>query len=347
MIRYFYFLSILFVTFGCKSTLPINKIQLSNQHLVDFLDSTQAAAAIIRDDTDHFFEKVTLTEMQIQMKANFPTDISRASAVQQYQDFLQTDVATFTNEEIANITAIFNKAYAACQQLHPSIFPPSIKLIKTPGKHYGASVYYTREDCIIIPQNVLDKFQETSFYNTMLHEIFHIYSRYNEDKRMALYQLIGFENIGDSKDLLMNTALAESVLHNPDGINFAYKIDLMTPDNKAISAIPIITANAEKFMASRPLFFNYLKFNLYEIQKKGEQWEVLTTTDGQSTLSLQELPDFNKQIKDNTNYIIHPDEIMADNFMLLLGTLAEAKRMDKFSKEGQKLLKDAQKILAN
>ena len=54
----------------------------------------------------------------------------------------------------------------------PDIFPKEIKLIKTKANHYGQSVYYTRENCIVIPYNELDQRNEQAFLNVMIHELF-------------------------------------------------------------------------------------------------------------------------------------------------------------------------------
>ena len=71
----------------------------------------------------------------------------------------------------------------------------------------------------------------------MLHEIFHIYSRYNPQKRDRLYELIGFKNIGDPTRLKMTAPLKDRILLNPDGVNYAYAIELKLADEN--SFIPI------------------------------------------------------------------------------------------------------------
>jgi hypothetical protein len=64
-----------------------------------------------------------------------------------------------------------------------------------------------------------------------------------------------------------------------------------------------------------------------------------------STISMDTQPDFFKQIRDNTGYIIHPDEVLADNFSFIMQELNGAKVSMQFSPAGKQLLKDIYTIL--
>lgn len=337
------FLSIIFL-FSCRTKQEGNTIDLSPTQKIIVLDSLQAATAIVKDEVDAFFDKVTLTEMQIQMKKNFQKNISRTDALKSYTEFMKTEVADFTQEEKEFVQDAMRETFKMCKKVNASIFPAEIKLIKTHANHYGFSVYYTRENCIVIPKNVLITQNEDAFIETMFHELFHIYSRYDANKRNELYQLIGFESIGNSADLIIDEALKSRILHNPDGINFAYKIYLQTTDNQNISCIPIIKANADGFIPSRSTFFNYLNFNLYEVQAEGDTYKVICDSEGNSTVDM-DATNFYDKIKDNTSYIIHPDEVLADNFMFLLNDKRQGIYQRKYSEAGQQLLDDIEVIL--
>ena len=145
----------------------------------------------------------------------------------------------------------------------------------------------------------------------------------------------------------MPATLAERVLFNPDGVDFAQKIALAAGENTTIQAIPIIYANNLGAKAGQSEFFGYLEFNLFEIQPDGDgAWKVITREDGfSSPLKMNELPDFYRQIKDNTGYIIHPDEVLADNFSFIMVEKNSPQYTAKFSPDGKKLLRDIEVIL--
>ncbi len=341
-------LLLLFAIFfvACKSNKEFIQLSLSETQQVIFLDSIAAAKTIIEDKKENFFKDITKTDMSIQMKKVFAENVTREQALEEYRAFLKTEVLDFTAAEVVLVKKVMQKVYDKVNQLSPNIFPQQIRLIKTHANHYGPGTYYTREDCIVIPKFVLSTFDEGSFYSTMLHELFHIYSRYNPEMQKALYQLIGFKAISHPEFLKMSDALKNRILLNPDGVNYAFAINLKTQEDERIQAIPIIVSNESRYVETKNEFFAYLNFSLYKIEPPLSRLiPVKADKDGFSPLKLNELPDFFRQIKDNTNYIIHPDEIMADNFMILINSLDKDGALDQYSKEGQTLLMDIKKLL--
>ena len=322
---------------------------LSETQKVVFLDSLAASKAILIDRKDMFLDKINSLDMSIQMERNYPENIKRAEILNHYKDFLRKDVISFTKSEQAMVKKCLKEATELSNKINPTIVPPVMEMIKTKGQHYGEGVYYTRENRIIIPYDALitkgkNRTEvEQALTSTLLHEIFHIFSRNQASKRKQLYALIGFKNIA-MVPLDMKPALAERILINPDGVNLAQVIDLRT-DSSKISAIPIITSTKTEFSKDSPNFFSYLKFDLYQVLRSKRGIRVLSNDDGTSTLELNEMKDFFKKIGDNTDYIIHPDEILADNFMLLALSQKDEKAISHLSADGKILIKTIDKIL--
>lgn len=314
-------------------------IKLSDQNKLMLLDSTKAAQAIVVDETEGFFENISFVDMDIQTKGQCSDN-----CIHNYKAYLQSDVEDFTNGEKTMMTKIFNTAYESIKQLNPDIFPPQIRLIKTKTKHYGPSVYYTRDDLIIIPANELARADEAALLSVMYHEIFHILSRYNKDLIDKLYALVGFNRV--PSDILIPDAVKNILLQNPDGISQKHLINLSLKNSgRKLKALPLIVSQSPKFNEASPAFFSYLKFDLYEVvEDSNGRLKLICDEQGFSTVSIRDFENFFSQIKDNTQYIIHPDEIMADNFMLLLGARSNDD-FSKFSEEGKALLMDVESTL--
>ncbi len=321
-------------------------VRLDEHHILLLLDSTDAAFTLLQDPTDLFFERITASEMSIQMKQALKPGQQREDILPAFNEFLRRDVESFTADESDRVSQVFREVFKSCNGVFPGGFPDTLKLIKTKGNHYGPSVYYTRMNGIVIPSNVLGPEDRQDFTSTMYHELFHVFSRLHPEKSRALYKLIGFEHLG-LENLQIPDGLAARVLFNPDGVDFAQKIELKTPAGNAIQAIPVIYANHLGYTPGKDEFFGYVEFNLYQIEKSGPStWKVLTQNDGySSTLDLKQLPDFFKQIKDNTGYIIHPDEILADNFSFLIQGKNNTKITARFSDAGKQLLTDIEQEL--
>ena len=312
---------------------------------VQFLDSLDASKSVLIDNTNQIFSRLTKVDMCIQMKGNCQKGESKESILNRYKKYLQEDVTNFTEEEINWLGGLWAEAVNLCNVLNKNILPANVKLIKSKGTYYGEDAFYTRENCIVIPSERIAARESNAMLSVLLHEIFHLYSREKPDKQAALYNIIGFEKIGDSRDLLIDAPLKERILSNPDGPNFAYGIDL-TSSKGDIKCIPIISSTLPGFVKEKGEFFDYLYFDLFEVQKQSDgKWKVLSNDKGQAMVPDDAMPSFFDQIKYNTQYIIHPDEVLADNFMILALSKRDPSSLDDFDEAGKELLKKIENAL--
>jgi hypothetical protein len=85
----------------------------------------------------------------------------------------------------------------------------------------------------------------------------------------------------------------------------------------SIWAVPILFSKSGRYDPSRGgEFFDYLEFKFLVVQKADSH----ATYDPSRITSLDasQLQDFYEQVGRNTDYIVHPEEIIADNFEFLL-----------------------------
>lgn len=327
-------LAVLVSLFACKSNKEVSIVPTdSKPAIVTFHDSIQASEAIIADDIDGYYDQLSIVEMQIQMKTNIQYK-NRDEALKAYKSFIKTQVSDWNMEEKLALSALFGQVKKMCDTLSPRIFPGSIKLIKVKTGHYGNDVYYTRGRNILIPENIFPLKEPEYQLPVMIHEVFHILSRYSPELRKDLYGMIGFSK--SEKPIKLNSSLEKLLLTNPDGVSYQYTIDLDN-EGKTVKAIPLITSKFDQFKSDQPKFFDYLNFDLYSLDDRGDHYVAKSTTKGQTLMPLTSTPTFFTKIKDNTQYIIHPDEIMADNFMLALQAYHK-NAYGKFSKDGRVLI---------
>lgn len=342
--KYYLQLAAVLFFFSCQAQEPVRSVNHSKQKTTYLLDSAAASTVILIDKYDHFFERVTPAEMSIQMKR--PLNGSQPVNLTAFKQYLQSDMTSFSAKESQWVAEVMKKVYETAAAVNPDIFPDSLLLIKTKGNHYGDGVYYTRGNCIIIPADIFKRSDKAAFTATMYHELFHVYSRLHPEKRRQLYELIGFKYIGYD-NLEIPAPLRDQVLFNPDGVDFGQKITIKISETETIDAIPVIYADNNGFTPEKKTFFSYLEFNLFKINAlPNEKWKVETQADGlSSTLQIPQLPNFYEQIKDNTTYIIHPDEVLADNFSFIMLDKNGKQISSKFSKQGKQLLKDIESVL--
>ena len=316
----------------------------------EILNGDEAKIKIITDNKEGYFSDVRALEMSIQMGEKWIPEEEREQVFIKYLDYLQEDVGTFTETETKLMVAMEDSVNLLLKNVKKKWIYPDIYLVKLNSKCYGNGVFYTRDNGIFIPYDQLQGASVEGLMSVFLHEIFHIMSRYNEEFRRAAYSLIGFKPVEGK--LNFPKSLDDRVFLNPDGVDMNYAITLKTDkdSDEPVQAIPVIHSNSPNYMESKPAFFGYIQFDLFRITKEGDGYNV-NIGDNKGPLVIPDIddyyyPSFFEQIYDNTQYIIHPDEIMADNFMFAIFDKNKIQEYN-FSERGNELLVSFQNLIFN
>jgi len=331
------------VFISCMGKTSVGTIVKEQAVSFKFLSKTEGELANTTDTKDHFFRDVTPLDMCLQLEKTYTLG-SEAVVKEEYIELLKNDVLSFSEEDHRVLGEVIDSLDRLLKGVNPKWLPSEIKLIKLNADAYGPSVFYTREDGIYIPKNELEAKNIQSLTSVFLHEIYHIMSRYSEEFRLKSYGLIGFSAV--SKSLNIPSPLKERILLNPDGVNMAYSIELSDPTkDEKVHAVPVIHSNSTNYIDGKGSFFNYIQFDLFRVV----DGDVIVGGE-EAGVIVPDIPDlyyqsFFEQIKDNTQYIIHPDEIMADNFMFTILAHAEEEILQQFSPEGKDLLERFTKLV--
>ena len=321
---------------SCRQQQEINNFKHS---LCEYslLSAKEAKIAVCRDSMDAYFEKVNILEMSIMLQMESPSG-ERKEVMKNYLALLQNDIEDFSSEEKQLLISTFNKALDLCRSIDKNLNLPKIQLIKTKGSYYGAGVYYTRENNIIIPEDQL-KSGNKYLLRTLIHEISHIYTRFNPRKKEALYALLGYNKL---PNLELSDFLKKRVIYNPDGVDLAYAIEISDSSGRKLKAIPSMYSRFSSYK-NLPLLKSFI-FQLFEVTEKEGKWMVKNDGVG---LSEEQVTGYWDKIGRNTRYTIHPDEIIADNFTFLAMSSEDKSEIEKFDEYGKNLLKKMTAIIAS
>lgn len=191
--------------------------------------------------------------------------------------------------------------------------PQAIGLIKTTGKE-EAGAPHCRRNSIVMPHGVLQRSDE-QLERLLAHELFHILSRNNVDLRLRLYWIIGFE---PCDPLQIPTTLKGRRITNPDEPQQRYRVQLMHND-RSIQVTPILLWKTASFDLdqSRGLFDGW-EAGWLEIAKNVDGWIVVRNNGIPVIHKFADLPALQRRVGSNTDYVIHPEEILAENFAHLV-----------------------------
>lgn len=196
--------------------------------------------------------------------------------------------------------------------------PDEVFFVKTTGAEEGGAAY-TRANAIFFPQNFLSVPQDRLNW-VVAHEFFHVLTRANPGLREQLYDAIGFKKIGEVE---LPPFLKDHKISNPDAPVYDHAIELQVK-GKPHWGVPVIYSEKDFDAAEGKTFFQYLVFKLLLVEKDEKPPESVRHAFNSKSARLyapEEVTGFFEQVGRNTGYIIHPEEILAENFVhMLVGT---------------------------
>jgi quinol monooxygenase YgiN len=236
-----------------------------------------------------------------------------------FLEFVSGEAAAWTRDEQVYWKSLVDQLSEALEGLNLDM--PDVFMVKTTGLEEFNAVY-VRNRSIIFPQGriaVAGDVRRDFFL--LAHELFHLLSLENPAWREELYALLGFRRFAG---LEYPAELEDRRLSNPMyGSRYEYVLTVqaasgpvdVTPAYQA--AVPL-----EKFIAiseggmSAGAFFEAIDFVLLPVDTGTRA--VLRDDSGYPITYRFADTDWIERMQRNSSYIIHPDELMAENFALLM-----------------------------
>jgi hypothetical protein len=214
--------------------------------------------------------------------------------------------------DVAKLTASITRISAQLKPFQLPL-PREVWLVKTTGRE-EAETAYTRGNAIMIPRWYMDVAAD-ELERILVHELFHVLSRNAPERRNALYAIVGYRDCGP---LNWPPELTARRITNPDAPDERYCITLQR-GGAPLTFYPVLFAKEETYDPTLPgTYLERLLFKLLAVMGTGTNWTPGRTSDALVLLDAATVPEYFAAIGLNTRYIIHPEEILADNFILLV-----------------------------
>ena len=279
-----------------------NGLRLSKGCSVRFATVAEAKARLAKKDV--YLENLSPFERAAKIKQAGPV------STEQYVAFIQDQALEWNKADKKKLLRVIAAAKPKLAKFANHL-PESIHLIKTTGNDEGAAPY-TRGVSIILPERFIRQ-SAKSLERLFYHELFHIVSRSNPKLRDELYGIIGYEKCG-------SVSLPEDMMprriSNPDAPVIEHCIRV-SKDGESRWCAPVLFSRTSKYdPKTGGSFFRYLQFRLMAIDRKTSR---AILKDGKPILwNHQAVEGFFEQIGRNTDYVIHPEETLANNFIHLM-----------------------------
>jgi hypothetical protein len=267
-----------------------------------FAFATPQEAAAILTARDAFILAMTPVDRAVRMRAT----VSPSEA--EFIEFLSRQARPWEPAEIARLTPLVSEVEQKLARLVVTL-PRQMKMVRTTDQVEGGAPH-TRGEGIVLPDRALGLPIE-AVRHVLFHELFHLIARSNSSLRDTLYRLIGF---APCESLELPAALAQRLVTNPDAPRSTHYIRVSIAGKKR-DVVPLLVSKPDRKPDQK--LFDAFDLRFLEVQRRATDCVLA----GQAPPTLHPLAlvtGFSEQVGRNTDYVIHPEEILADNFALLM-----------------------------
>lgn len=215
----------------------------------------------------------------------------------EFIEYLRDSISEFTPQETERLKRCLTKIQDALNDFGLRN-PVAINIVKTNGNDEWNSAY-TRGNTIFLPNKKLDSYDEENLYKLLLHEYFHVYSRVNDDIRKDLYGLLAFKKYDTTP---IPESIMKHVIFNPDAMELVSAV--IDYNGEEHEVIPLIIMEDIAIDSSKDI--------TKSIQLKAYFPELNCLE------NLSEIESLKDILLMNTDFPQHPEETLAENFVLLI-----------------------------
>jgi hypothetical protein len=270
-----------------------------------------ADAQQILGRSDSYSQRMSTFDRAVRMGVRHDPD------EQEYLAFASGAATAWPEDERAAVEAAYRDIERAIARLRLPL-PARVYFVRTSGIE-DAHAAYTRQNAIMLPVGMLKTMTGPALRRLVAHELFHVATRAHPELVDPLYAAIGFHRCGE---VALPPGLASRRITNPDAPRDEHCIRVALRSESAW-ALPVLvsTASRDEILAGGG-FLEYvtLVLLLVDAPQPGTVSRPRPHKDA-AVVGVEDVTGFFEQIGRNTQYIIHPEEIVSDNFALLaLGT---------------------------
>jgi hypothetical protein len=191
-------------------------------------------------------------------------------------------------------------------------FPAHITLVKTTGRE-DIDEPYCRGAAIILPEKYFAG-GTPELATVLLHELFHVFSTHHPELRARLYSLLGFQKCAE---LVLPGRENMRRFTNPDAMNPDY-YTVLPHEGRDVAMMPVLLGKRAVFDPMAPGgVFAQIDLVLVEVVVSDRMTDPVLDSDGRVVIHVADsVPAYHARMARNTEYVLHPEEVLADNFVL-------------------------------
>ncbi|MEZ5956397.1 MAG: hypothetical protein R3C27_04205 [Hyphomonadaceae bacterium] len=263
--------------------------------------ATQQEGAAAISARDEYMDAVTAGDVSIWLHQP-----GHARDVDALANYLAANTRPWTDAERVRLDSMLERVAPRVAALAPWL--PARVQIAGFNPQASAGADFTRGSTIFLAElQTTDEAMDERFF----HELFHVLSRQHPDRRDEFYAIVGFQRC---TPMALDDATRARLLTNPDAptVQYASEIDV---DGQRLWATPLMLAELDRYTPQSGLFDHVdLQFVALRRDAQGR-----CERDAGASISQPELGGaIVAKAGGNTAYVLHPEELTADNFAQMM-----------------------------
>lgn len=264
--------------------------------LLHFADRAEGQTLLLSNEA--YLEGLTQNDLNFRMQKLDAT-------LEEYKEFAAEQVLDFTEEEKNIISEEINRFYDRCREqgYHlPEL--DQVTFVKTTSANECNAGAYTQGTTVYLGVDALkcalseDKEARSWFSEIIPHELFHCFTRTDPEFRTEMYSILGFTV--QEEDFVFEDAVRERIISNPD-VEHHNSYATFRINGEDIPCAVVFTTE-HPFEKKGDSFFDSAATGLVPID------------DLNTMYSSEEAENFWDVFGRNTDYVVDPEETLADNF---------------------------------
>ena len=285
--------------------------------------SRQAASQILATD-DEYTSRMSQFDRMLRLKS------TRSVSPARYFEHMARNALDWTSSDKARLAPLLRRLSRTLDGYRLPL-PPTVLLVKTTGNE-EVGEGHTRANAIVLPQHSLSEDDETLLF-LLAHELFHVMTRHDARFRSAAYALVGFQT-GPEIDL--PAAISPLQITNPDAPRHDSFIEVRS-GGRAVEAVPVLLSRSAVFdpeIGDDLDHYWTLRLLVIDRPSPGSAPVARMRNGAPVLLRLRDVRGYFDQVGRNTRYIIHAEEVLAENFAFLVTgeVVAEPQRVEALRK---------------
>lgn len=283
------------------SAAPPMEVRLTSATVVRFASLDEARALL--GASDDYSRAMGAFDRAVRLRTDKP------AAEEDFLKFAASCALAWRPEDQRRVIRAIEKLRPAFAQL-PLPLPPVILMIETDGRD-ESDMAYTRANAIILPASYFKGTLDINYF--FAHEAFHILTRHAPKIREPLFACIGFRPCGGEPILPPN--LESRKITNPDSPRNDFYCSVVS-QGAATAALPVLFSKNPRYESGGIL--EHLDTKLLAIERRDGAWAARFEGGEPLLMDYNKVEGFYEKTGRNTEYVMQPEEILADNFAYLI-----------------------------